>query len=139
MRVAVTGVGLVGLEAALRKRAEALDAGIYAAAQEIRGDAVELIQRGPKSGRVYAKGNPTRTHRASAPGQPPASDTGTLANSIGVERGQMKSEIHAVTPYALALEWGSRRIAPRPFMTRALTDGRGKIRRIVAAAVRGAR
>ena len=45
-------------------------------AQLIRGEAIKSIQTGSKSGIVYEKYNPRRTHRASAPGEAPASDTG---------------------------------------------------------------
>ena len=40
----------------------------------IRGEAIKSIQTGPKSGRIYERYNPRRTHQASAPGQAPASD-----------------------------------------------------------------
>ena len=48
--------------------------------QLIRGEAIRSIQTGPKSGRTYEKYNPRRTHKASAPGQAPASDTGNLVS-----------------------------------------------------------
>lgn len=138
MKVEVTSTALPGLQAALRARAAAFVQGIYEAGQHVAGEAKELVQRGAKTGRIYRKTNPNRTHQASAPGQPPASDTGTLANSIGVERLPDRAEISAVTPYALPLEWGTRRMAPRPFMTRALGDNRDTIRRIVQTYVRRA-
>ena len=54
--------------------------------QLIRGEAVKSIQTGMKSGRIYEKYNPRRTHRASAPGEAPASDTGNLVRNIRVEQ-----------------------------------------------------
>ena len=48
----------------------------------VHGTAVESIQRGSKSGKTYKLTNPKRTHTASAPGEPPATDTGFLASSI---------------------------------------------------------
>lgn len=86
---------------------------------------------GPKSGRVYKRrarrknGRP-RLHRASAPGEAPARDTGTLANAVGIRQiGNMSWEVYVKQPaskYAAALEFGSprRRLAPRPFMRPAL-------------------
>ena len=47
-----------------------------------RGEAIKSIMQGPKTGRIYEKYNPRRTHRASAPGQAPASDTGNLVSQI---------------------------------------------------------
>ena len=59
---------------------------IKGGAQLIRGEAIKSIQTGPKSGRTYEKYNPRRTHKASAPGQPPASDTGNLVRNIMVRQ-----------------------------------------------------
>ena len=59
---------------------------IKGGAQLIRGEAIKSIQTGPKSGRIYEKYNPRRTHKASAPGQAPASDTGNLVRNIIVRQ-----------------------------------------------------
>lgn len=67
---------------------------------------------GVKSGIAY--GN----HIASAPGEPPAVDTGLLRASIQAIRvhfGQMWV-VNAGTDYAEGLEFGTPTIAPRPFM-----------------------
>lgn len=57
-----------------------------------------------------------RSHRASAPGEAPAMDTGQLVNSIGVsKRGWMTVAVTAHTPYAMPLEFGTRKMAARPF------------------------
>jgi hypothetical protein len=63
-----------------------------------------------KSGHIYG------SHRASAPGESPASDTGRLEGSIEVTA---ESElVTAVAPtvgsYPLVLEFGGARTAPRP-------------------------
>ena len=63
---------------------------IMGGAQQIRGEAIQSIQTGSKSGIVYQKYNPKREHRASAPGESPASDTGNLVSKIKV---QMKIRI----------------------------------------------
>lgn len=63
----------------------------------------------------------------SAPGQPPAIDTGELAGSLQVE--QIKPQQYALTtdaPYAPYLEYGTSNMAPRPFMTPAAQRMRGK-------------
>ena len=51
----------------------------------VRNTAVQSIQQGSKSGVVYEKYNPRRTHTASAAGQPPATDTGFLVNNIALK------------------------------------------------------
>ncbi len=76
---------------------------------------VELSQ--PGSGRVYG------THRASAPGEPPAPDSGVLRGSVGIEQipdGTVRVAVSA--PYAVALEFGApeRGLQPRPFFRPAL-------------------
>lgn len=56
-------------------------------------------------------------HRASAPGEPPATDTGALANSI---RAEMLDATNGVVGSALVtapiLEFGGGRLAPRPWL-----------------------
>ena len=64
----------------------------------------------------------TQLHRGgasrSAPGQPPKTDTGALANSITVQNtGSFQREIAAGVEYAAFLEFGTRKMAARPFMT----------------------
>lgn len=98
-----------------------------------------MIKRSMKagSGRVYGG------HRASAPGEPPAPDTGRLRASIstnwsgsGMTRGKVQGRaesgdgvgqpgtkddkftvvVGTNVPYALPLETGSIKMAPRPFI-----------------------
>lgn len=75
---------------------------------------VKLEMRAPKSGRVYRRGS--RSHQASAPGQAPAVDYGQLINSIQVspETPALTMTVGTNVEYAMALEYGSRRVAPRP-------------------------
>jgi hypothetical protein len=71
------------------------------------------IQRGPKTGRIYKRGR--RTHRASAPYQAPATDTGTLVSSIYyTQDGPYTATIGSRLPYAYYLEYGTFKIKPRP-------------------------
>jgi hypothetical protein len=70
----------------------------------------ELSQ--PGSGRVYG------SHQASAPGQPPAPDTGALLRSVRVRRlGNGYPGVvwgGPTAPYARWLEYGTRTMRPRP-------------------------
>jgi HK97 gp10 family phage protein len=63
-------------------------------------------------------------HQASAPGQPPATDTGRLLNSIGHTVGSdadgLYADVSARVAYAVFLELGTRYMAPRPFLRPAL-------------------
>lgn len=110
-------------------------------AQNIKATATKSIERGTKSGIVYKKTGSRITHRASAPGQAPASDNGRLANSITAEIDGKQATITAETEYAAPLEFGTRDIEPRPFMVPALEQERPKfekrLQKIVDAAGKG--
>lgn len=114
---------------------------VLGAAVEMRADIVTSIERGPASGRTYKKSNPTRTHTASAPGQPPMSDTGRLANSITFDRvGDLTATVGSALNYAPWLEYGTSRMAARPFFRPAVERMRpiyiGKLEAIIRRATR---
>ena len=86
-------------------------------AQLIRGEAIKSIQGGAKSGIVYEKYNPRRTHRSSAPGESPASDTGNLVSKIIVkQQSKDKVNVESNANYSAFLEYGTSKMQPRPFM-----------------------
>lgn len=103
------------------------------------------IQRSPATGREYLLRS-GRVHRASAPGEPPATVTGRLAAAIrpdiSADGLSAKVGVHdlAMVPYAVWLEFGTRKMAPRPFVAPTLQETEREIRAdIEAAARRGAR
>ena len=101
-------------------------------AQLIRGEAIKSIQSGAKSGIVYEKYNPRRTHRASAPGEAPASDTGNLVSKIIVRQdGKDKTNVESNAHYSAYLEYGTSKMEPRPFMFPALEKSRKPIEQAV--------
>jgi len=105
---------------------------IAGGAQLIRGEAIKSIQSGPKSGRIYEKYNPRRTHKASAPGQAPASDTGNLVRNIVVKQENpdlVKVESNAI--YSSFLEFGTSKMLARPFLFPATERSRKKIAQAV--------
>lgn len=81
---------------------------------------MKQLMTGPKSGRQYRRGS--RIHTASAPGEAPAVDTGFLINSIQTT---IKSDTEAVieipAEYAEGLEFGTSKVAARPFVRPAIT------------------
>ena len=93
----------------------------------VRNSAVSSILRDPKTGQIY--GN----HVASAAGEAPASDTGFLASNITFDvnesSGEVVGYVTSAAPYSAALEFGTRNIAPRPFMQPALESNIRKIER----------
>lgn len=102
---------------------------LYVAGQKIELDAELSITAGSVSG---------IGHIPSAPGQPPNRDTGLLDGSIDTEiRSQMPPSV-AVTsraPYAAHLEYGTSRMAPRPYMRPAVERNRDDVTRAVGDAV----
>lgn len=76
---------------------------------------------GPKTGRIYRVSRTGKLHQASAPGQAPAIDTGNLVNSLQHERvGEEDARTFTNTEYAAHLEFGTAKMAPRPFMVPAM-------------------
>ena len=99
---------------------------VMATAQNIRTHAIRAIQGGPKTGKAYKKSSPNRTHRASAPGQAPATDTGRLVSSIAADITGLTAEVSANVQYAAPLEFGTVNMDPRPFLQPALESEREK-------------
>ena len=101
---------------------------ILGGAQLIRGEAIKSIQTGPKSGRIYEKYNPRRTHQASAPGQAPASDTGNLVSQIIVRpKNPDEVAVESNALYSIFLEFGTSKMLARPFLFPATERSRPKI------------
>jgi len=90
----------------------------------------KISMTGPKHGRTYRKGAiksrrkadkgatiAYKFHRASAPGEPPARDTGALANSI---RAKMVTTtvgmVYTDMEYGAVLEFGGAKMRERPYM-----------------------
>ena len=122
------------ISAKLRKLGESIprevQTELYVGGLQIEETAKRSIQSGDKSGRIYQKYNPRRTHKASAAGQAPASDTGALVNSIRTERVDKGADVKAgggATDYAVHLEFGTSTILPRPYMQPALEQNRKEI------------
>lgn len=96
---------------------------------------VGLLTNGNPSGRTYRRRG--IVHQASAPGQPPASDTGTLVNSrvitIIPERTAARMTITAA--HAPHLEHGTKKMEPRPSAQRALLEKQEEVRQAIIAEV----
>lgn len=90
----------------------------------------------PGRGIVYKRGR--KTHQASAPGDPPASDTGDLRRKTGWVRMGLQAgrgivrRYGAATKVGLWMERGTRHIKARPWLAPSVARARGKM----AAAVR---
>lgn len=139
-------IRLTGSKEAMRAIAALGDEVREAASEAVRATAAELegavklkIQQGPKTGRLYRGGNVV--HQASAPGEAPANDTGTLMGSIYHEReADLTYTVGSRMVYAAYQEYGTSRMAARPFFRPAVEDIRpafaARLEAIVAGAMR---
>lgn len=109
------------MRSALSAKSAELDKEIHDAVTQtglwLHGDIIKRYHRGPTSGRTYRKYSPKRTHRASAPGEAPQTDTGRLAGGMTFRQLPDGVEVVNRVKYARALEYGSRNKA----------GGKGKI------------
>lgn len=101
--------------------------GLVRATEHVRNEVVRLLTSSSHSGRTYIRRGVA--HQASAPGEPPATDTGRLVGSIRTEydEAQMVGRVIASTKYAAMLEFGTQRMEPRPFMRPALENSHDEI------------
>lgn len=101
---------------------------VYAAADAVAADAAHSITEGSVSG---------ANHVPSLPGEPPMADTGTLDRSIHVEQiDDLSARVVADAPYAAALEFGTSKMAERPFMRPAAKKVAPKMLKKVRAIVK---
>ncbi len=117
-----------------------VEAAVQATALEALTDVRRAIQGPPKTGREYPRGvNGDKVHRASAPGEAPATDTGALVSSTYLSRIDADTQaIGSRLDYAFYLEFGTMKIAPRPSWIpaaeRAAPRLEKRLRRIIAEA-----
>lgn len=92
---------------------------LFVTGNEVVREVRRLIGTGSRSGRIYTyRGRP---HQASAPGEPPAKRSGRLLGSSSyVVRGSRQMEVGESVEYALYLEEGTVKMAPRPHLIRAV-------------------
>lgn len=112
--------------------------GVIIAIEKVRADGNELIMSGAKTGRIYRRRGVD--HQASAPGEPPASDTGRLVKSSRprYEYADLTGIALWSTEYAAALELGTEKMAARPFARVALAMNQAFAEAAIAAEVAAA-
>jgi len=135
MKIRLNDRRLLALPAALNREADDL---CDKTANRIKDRAVLKIQHGPKTGKIYKRNGVE--HQASAPGEPPATDTGNLVNSLDVEHVKpMLYRVNVEAEYAPYLEYGTSRIAPRPFLQPSFEEQRDDFKHGVDALIRKAK
>lgn len=136
------------MNSTFRVEIDARKAGEFSARATVRGvraatlegeRVIKDVLSQPGSGEVYVRGQ--TKHTASAPGEPPAPNTGALRNSATSEvlrvPGGAKGQVIVAAEYALPLEVGTETIKPRPFMARLLTEYAGRLFKAFAIGAKG--
>lgn len=99
----------------------------------LRDEISSTLERAAVGRGVFYKGN---RNPSSAPGDPPARQSGTLVNSIDAARvtptlyevGPRSAAFTNRSAYPVTLEFGGRNIAPRPFMRPSIASFKQKLR-----------
>lgn len=104
---------------------EKAEADFIDSAEEMKDLMIDSIKTGSKSGKTYTRNG--MSHQSSAPGQPPANDTGELIDSIKVEKRKNTSTVKIDADYAGYLEYGTSKMRPRPFILPALMKIKKKL------------
>lgn len=94
------------------------------AALDAVSDVKKRISGPPKTGAIYERGK--IKHQSSAPGEAPATDTGTLVSSI-YYIGAKSPRIGSRLPYAFYLEYGTMMMRPRPSWVHAVVAARKQL------------
>jgi HK97 gp10 family phage protein len=107
--------------------------GVMNGAEMVRTEAIRTMTSEAKTGRKY----PGLPNRSSAPGESPARQSGRLIAGIDIrpEPAALRAVVNASTAYAAALEFGTQKMAPRPFMRPALAAKKAEIEREISARV----
>lgn len=81
---------------------------LFEGADMIKAEAQNSITRGAVRG---------KNHVPSLPGEPPKADTGVLMRNIEAARtGRLEAEVRSNATYAAPLEFGTSKMAARPYM-----------------------
>ncbi len=112
-------------------RDETIGTALLAGAYVLEGYAKAAIANPPKTGKVYMHGKVA--HQASAPGEAPATDTGLLINSIESKRDGAEARVDVHSEYGAPLEFGTSKMAARPYLRPAMDEHRDAIVEAVSA------
>lgn len=111
--------------------------------EKIRSEIQDDMAHTPRdTSKVYYTNNKTVGHNPSLPGNPPAPDTGNLRNSIRYEVHNEENEVYGIVgttqkdpPYGEYLEYGTSKMAPRPWLRPAMIKNEDWVRRSISKAV----
>lgn len=96
-------------------------------------DEVRRTIREPKSGIHW----PSLPNRSSAPGETPAYQFGRLDGGLVVDAYEYMATVTSYAPYSAYLEYGTVKMAPRPFMRVSLAVKYDDVVSVIAGAISG--
>ena len=103
------------------------------AVMEVRSKTLVKLS-GQRSGRTYFVPGTHKTYTASAPGQPPAVATAGLRQSIKgtveTEGKQVVGRVGTDLDYGRRLEFGTRKMAARPWLRKSFEEAEAKVKEI---------
>lgn len=111
------------------------DQNLAKAALLIEAESKRNIQTGSRSGKTYKRRSVT--HKASAPGEYPKTDTGALVRNIFSER--IKKLYYRAgsrgkgAPHGKWLEYGTMHMKARPWLSRVLKEKRDMLNKIMSS------
>jgi HK97 gp10 family phage protein len=121
-------MGLKGGDEHIRRLRRLASADVIKTAGEVVYEGADMIQAEAHHS-IVAGSVGGKAHVPSKPGEPPNSDTGVLAAMIGTyHTAPVTAEVRSEAPYSAALEWGTSKMAARPFMRPARDKMAPKIR-----------
>jgi len=114
----------VSVDSAMRELRPKMAKHVNRRAEMLRSEEYDTLERSRVGRGIHWPGN---RNPSSAPGDPPARQTGRLQESIAITKRATQAEPYALVgprpqafsgsaPYPVFLEYGTRHIAPRPFV-----------------------
>jgi hypothetical protein len=122
-------------EAALAKIKAGAMKGVVAGTELVLDHATAKIMGPPKTGRIYTRRGVK--HQASAPGEAPATDLGTLAGSGGTtyDTEAIVGRVNWSAAHAPMLEFGTVKMDPRPYARNTLAEDTPEIQSLIQSFV----
>ena len=121
------------LEQVMGKINETARQRMFQAVNTVRNEVLETLS-GSRSGRTYKVPGTQKTYTASAPGEPPAVQTGELRQSISTEvEGQGRDIVGRVGTDKIQgkmTEFGTRNMAPRPWLRKSFENKENEVKEI---------
>lgn len=122
---------------------EKIEGTIKLCCEKVRSDIQESMAKTPRdTTKTYYTNNKTKAHYPSLPGNPPAPDTSNLRNSIRYEVNNENNIIYGIVgttqknpDYGVFTEYGTSKMAPRPWLRPAMKRNDSWIRKSIAKAV----